>query len=307
MKRIKKFQIAGTLIAFLLAATVVLFQNCSPTGGPGGLMGPGSNSINNSGGGAGDTGTIPGGGGSDGGDTKPPVKPPTRQMGGDGYTGKLFVTLGTCPQPDAVQSMARIEEDGTATILVENCLGLSPRNIAKADFAIDTSGATPELAYRDTTGTDVQLPNRAPVLDPNGGDEKYMAYKFKHSTTSDRRVTTDQFEFAFVVGRPWQSDGTFWFFKNPSPSRIGLFRCVTRDNKWHFVSPDIDCEFGMRDYPTSGPTHLLGYYEGAVTDWSARQLVRCAAANKGYDLVDFPTKCLASGLFADYPIFGYIP
>ena len=307
MKRIKKFQLAGTLIAFLLAATVVLFQNCTPAGGPGGLLGPGSNSINNSGG-SGDTGTIPGGGtGGSGDPAQPPVKPPTRQMGGDGYTGKLFVTLGTCPEPDAVQSMARIEDDGTATILVENCLGLPPRNIASTDFAIESDGAAPELIYKDTAGTDVNVPNRTPVLDPNGGDVRVTVHKFKHSTTSDRRVTLDQFEFAFVVGRPWQADGTFSFFKNPSPSRIGLYRCVTRDNKWHFVSPDIDCEFGMRDYPTNGPTHLLGYYEGTVTDWSARPLVRCKAANKGYDLVDFPTKCLASGLFADYPVFGYIP
>lgn len=216
--------------------------------------------------------------------------------GGDGYTGKLYAEASTCVGTTTnlvgVKTLARIEDDGSATLVAEDCNAIVPIKLSSTQISSGT------LKYNRGAG-DVTLTVKQPQFSAANGDGLVTPlFRFYEPVTTDHVLTVDQYEFQYVTRYVPDGNG-FNVFTKSTPTRLPLYRCVTPDRKFHFASPDQGCELQINE-------SQYGYIEAQWTAWAPQRLYRCSAPMKGWYHPLVATDCPMKGLFLDF-LMGYIP
>ena len=199
-----------------------------------------------------------------------PLGDTKREVGGEGYTGKIYVQLGTCgEEKDAVMFMVRVNEDQTATVLKENCASGKLRLLARNQYTVNVIDATSAtLTYTTLSGEPVTVPSYK-IPAPAASDlEKISGFIMLRRVDTGSEYRQDFNALPDPAdGITWNGFGALATYSKPTATRLPLYQCrETTGDQLFYMWNRADCAGGeLRGFlgylePVATPDTTLAYY-----------------------------------------------
>ena len=208
-----------------------------------------------------------------------PLGDTKREVGGEGYTGKIYVQLGTCgEEKNAVRFMVRVNDDQTATVLKENCAPVATRLLARNQYTINVIDAT-SATFTYTTAANEVVTIPSYVIPPAEDFIQTSRFIMVRKVVNATEVVQD-FN-AFIDNgdpSPWSGFNALEAYTAITPTRIGLFQCQDNVSKLYFMSRSPDCR-------AQRFVGVLGFIEPVATALAPNPLYACYQTNGDFMVV----------------------